>query len=214
MLPRFATVVFDCDSTLSALEGIDELAAGRPEVVELTHAAMRGEIPLEQVYGRRLEMVHPTRQRVEALGRQYIDATVPGARDVVQALRGGGVAVRVVSGGVRPAVLMLTRELGIDDADVAAVDIYFAGDGSYAGFDAASPLARSGGKAAVLRLWSKDMKRPVLMVGDGVTDLEARPPADAFAAYTGVAARPPVVAGADFVVEDMAALRRLVLGDG
>lgn len=212
-MPRFGTVVFDCDSTLSAVEGIDELAAGRPEVVELTRAAMRGEIPLQEVYGRRLELVRPTRQRVEALGRQYIEAAVPEARATVQTLLAAGVAVRVVSGGVLPAVLMLARALGVHDASVAAVDIYFQGDGSYAGFDVNSPLARSGGKAAVLAAWSKEMSGPVLMVGDGVTDLEARPPADAFAAYTGVAARAPVVAGADFVVEDMAAVRRLVLGD-
>ncbi len=212
-MPRFGTVVFDCDSTLSALEGIDELAAGRPEVVELTRAAMRGEIPLEQVYARRLELVRPTRERVEALGRQYIDAAVPEAHATVEALLAAGVQVRVVSGGVLPAVLMLTRELGVQDAHVAAVDVYFSGDGAYAGFDAASPLARSGGKAAVLAAWRKDMAAPVLMVGDGVTDLEARPPADAFAAYTGVVARAPVVAGADFVLPDMAALRRLVLED-
>ncbi len=211
-MPRFGTVVFDCDSTLSALEGIDELAAGRPEVVELTHAAMRGEIPLEQVYGRRLELVRPSRERVQALGRQYIEALVPGARETVAALRAAGVRVRVVSGGLLPAVLLLARELGLAAQDVAAVDVYFAGDGAYAGFDAASPLARSGGKAAVLAAWRPELPAPVLMVGDGVTDLEARPPADAFAAFTGVVARPPIVAAADFVVEDMPAVRRLVLG--
>ena len=35
--PRFHTVIFDCDSTLSAIEGIDELAAGRRrEIAALT----------------------------------------------------------------------------------------------------------------------------------------------------------------------------------
>jgi phosphoserine phosphatase len=33
-LRRVAAVVFDCDSTLSAIEGIDELAAGRRDEVE------------------------------------------------------------------------------------------------------------------------------------------------------------------------------------
>jgi phosphoserine phosphatase len=40
----------------------------------------------------------------------------------------------------------------------------------------------------------------MLLVGDGATDLEARPALDAFAAFTGVVCRETVVAGADFVL--------------
>jgi len=66
-MPRFRTVLFDCDSTLSAIEGIDELAVHcRDDVEQLTDAAMRGRIPLEEVYGRRLRLVQPTRAAVEA----------------------------------------------------------------------------------------------------------------------------------------------------
>ena len=57
--PPYATIVFDVDSTLSAIEGIDELAeaAGmRKEVSQLTNRAMRGEIPLESVY--KLSLIH------------------------------------------------------------------------------------------------------------------------------------------------------------
>ena len=43
-----------------------------------------------------------------------------------------------------------------------------------------SPLARSNGKAQVIRAWN--LPRPALLVGDGATDREARPAVDAFAA--------------------------------
>ncbi len=212
-MPRFGSVVFDCDSTLSAIEGIDELAAEhRAEIEALTDAAMRGEVPLEEVYGRRLEIVRPGQGRVEWLGRRYIEALVPGTGALLRALRDAHVGVRVVSGGLRPAVLALTRTLDLADEHVAAVDIRFAADGSYAGFDAGSPLTRSDGKATVLRAWLPTLAGPVLMVGDGVTDLEARPPADMFAAFTGVVARERVVAAADFVAATMDEIRRLVLG--
>jgi len=212
-VPRFGTVIFDCDSTLSALEGIDVLAAGRPEIVALTEAAMRGEVPLQEVYGRRLAIVRPDQARVAALGEEYVRTLVPGAHATVGALVRAGIRVRIVSGGVLPAVLALAQALGLGPDEVAAVDLFFDGDGAYAGYDVDSPLARSDGKAEVIRRWLPELPRPVLMVGDGMTDLEARPPADAFAAYTGVAARAPVVAGADFVAPDMAAVRRLVLGE-
>src|SRR5258706_8813294 len=64
--PPFERIVFDCDSTLSRIEGIEELSKARPaavvaEIAELTAQAMDGRVPLEEVYGRRLQLVAPRR---------------------------------------------------------------------------------------------------------------------------------------------------------
>ena len=210
----FASVVFDCDSTLAAIEGIDELSGPfRAQIQALTEAAMQGTVPLEEVYGRRLEIIRPTRDRVAALGRAYVDALVADARETVEALLWLGKTVRVVSGGLRPPVEEVARALGLSADAVAAVGIDFDGGGGYAGFERASPLARSGGKEQVIRAWA--LPRPALLVGDGATDLEARPAVDAFAAYMGVAFRPAVAAAADFVLrgESLAAVLSLAAGD-
>jgi phosphoserine phosphatase len=212
---RFGTVIFDCDSTLSAIEGIEELAREhRVEVEALTEAAMRGEVRLEEVYGRRLTLVNPTREQVAELGRRYIDTLVPDARAVVATLLSEGVQVRVISGGLRPAVVMLAREIGIDESAVAAVDLYFDDDGGYAGFDALSPLAASGGKRIVIERWAESLPRPIMLVGDGATDQEAQGVVDAFVAFAGVTARPGVIAAADMVIRDrsLAAVVPLALG--
>jgi len=198
-MPRFRTVLFDCDSTLSAIEGIDELAVHcREDVEQLTDAAMRGRIPLEEVYGRRLRLVQPTRAAVEALGREYVERLVPDAVETVAALKAAGVDVRIISGGLRPAVLAAARAVGVDESHVAAVDITFNDDGSYAGFDASSPMTMSGGKRAAIERWN--IGRPAMMVGDGTTDLETRPVVDLFVAFAGVVERPSVVQAADVVV--------------
>jgi phosphoserine phosphatase len=200
-LKRVAAVVFDCDSTLSGIEGVDELGAGqRAEIEALTDAAMRGDLPLEAVYGRRLELIRPTAARVQELAAQYVASLVPDAADVVRTLRAEGIDVRVMSGGLRPAVLAVADALGVPHDRVAAVDIHFDEHGEYAGYDAHSPLARSGGKAEVMRLWRNEIAGAVMMVGDGMTDLETHHVADIFVAYAGVVARPPVIAAADFVV--------------
>jgi len=199
--PRFRTVIFDCDSTLSAIEGIDELAAGhRAAITALTDAAMRGEVPLEAVYGQRLALIRPTREAVEALAGQYIAAAVPDARATVQELLAHGVCVKIISGGLRQAILPFASWLGIPAADVAAVDIRFTGDGSYLGYDEESPLGRSGGKRTVVTEWLATVPAPVMMVGDGITDLEARPAVDRFVAFAGVVDRPAVTAAADVVI--------------
>ena len=211
-MPKFRTVLLDCDSTLSAIEGIDELAVNcREDVAKLTDLAMRGQIALEEVYGRRLQLVRPTRSALEALGRQYVDRMVPDARETVAALQAAGVVVRIISGGLLPAVLAVAAELGVASNHVAAVNIHFAPDGAYAGFDDGSPLAATGGKRVAIEQWN--VSRPAMMVGDGSTDLEARPVVDMFVAFAGVVERPAVVNSADAVIRanSLAPLLPLVL---
>ena len=77
----------DCDSTLSTIEGIDELARGKggdvfARVVELTHAAMNGEIPIGEVFPRRMEMIRPDRELCARL------TTPPTAGDPYKAVPG------------------------------------------------------------------------------------------------------------------------------
>ncbi len=215
MVTRFGTVIFDCDSTLSAVEGIDRLSRDhREEVERLTEASMRGELKLEEVYARRLELVRPTRRQVDALAAEYVARIVPDAREVVAALQRNGVAVRVLSGGLLPAVLVLAAELRIAPEHVGAVAVHFDEGGAYAGFDAASPLARAGGKEAVVRSWLPGLPAPIMMVGDGATDLEVAPVVDLFVAFAGVEDRPAVTAAADVVVRSpsLAPVLPLALG--
>jgi phosphoserine phosphatase len=212
---RFGSVIFDCDSTLSAIEGIEELAhAHREEIARLTEAAMRGEIPLEDVYGRRLALVRPTRDQVNALGDRYVRTLVTDARETIAALLSEHIEVRVMSGGIRQAVVTLAIALGLTERAVAAVDVHFDENGDYAGFDEDSPLARSGGKRIVLERWLPELPRPIMLVGDGATDLEARPPADTFVAFTGVVERPVVIEAADAIVRTPSLAPVLVLALG
>jgi phosphoserine phosphatase len=201
--PPYGTVVFDCDSTLSSIEGIDELAAGqRAQIAELTRRAMDGEVPLEAVYGLRLARIRPSRARVEALGRQYLEHALPGAAELVRRLQSVGKRVIVVSGGVRPAVLPFAVALGVQPTDVRAVELFFDGEGEYLGFDESSPLTRSGGKIEVLReIAHAPQAGPVAFVGDGVTDLEAAGEVARFVAFTGFARRAELLQRARVVCE-------------
>ncbi len=209
------TVIFDCDSTLSAVEGIDELAIGhREEVARLTALAMAGTIPLEEVYARRLDLIRPSRDALERVGALYIERLVPDAGRVVRALQEAGTIVRVLSGGLAPAVRHVAAHLGIAAAAVAAVEVYFSDTGQYTGFDNASPLARSGGKRDWIVAHTGELPRPIMLVGDGITDLEARPVIDRFIAFAGIVSRPEVIGRADAVITErsLGPLLKLVLG--
>ena len=86
---KFGAICFDCDSTLTRIEGIDELArrsAVVTEIAPLTVAAMEGALSLEEVYARRLEMVRPSRDALAWLGERYVEEMVEGARETVRVL--------------------------------------------------------------------------------------------------------------------------------
>lgn len=210
--PPYPAILFDCDSTLSTIEGIDELQEGldaeaRAKIRALTDAAMDGELPLEEAYGARLEVVRPSRAALEAVGRLYVETAVPRAVETVAALHSLGKRVEIVSGGIRQAVLTLAAHLGIVPERVHAVDVLFAEDGSYRDFDRSSPLARSGGKPEVARALAPDGR--AALVGDGATDLEARPALSRFVCFAAVARREAVVGAADAVVEELDLARTL-----
>lgn len=209
----FASVVLDVDSTLCGIEGIDWLAARRGEtiamqVAEQTDLAMRGDIPLEDVYGARLDLARPAEGDIEQLSRAYENALAPGARDAITLWREHWIRVVLVSGGIRQAILPVAASLGIPAEDVHAVMVHLTPGGGYAGFDVSSPLTTATGKRDVVAGLS--LPRPTLAVGDGVTDLAMRESADVFCAFTGFGARAAVTSQADVTAETFAELSRIV----
>jgi len=213
-LPR--TVVFDADSTLVGIEGIDWLAEGRSAAVgeriaTLTAEAMAGTRPLEGVYGERLAAVAPSVEEIAALGEAYVGAVAPGAAELVRDLQRSGIRTVIVSGGLHDALVPLGAHLGIPAADVHGVAVRFAADGAYADYDRASPLTQQGGKATLVA--GLGLQRPIVAVGDGSTDLMIRSAgaADLFVAYFGFARRDAVVHEADFRCANYGALRALLL---
>ena len=200
----FDIVCFDCDSTLSRVEGIDELAKeiglGK-EMAELTDAAMNGELPLEAIYERRLSLINPDKNAVDRLAKQYVDEVVDGAVEVIQELQKKGKQVHIISGGLRQAILPLAEYLGVPIENVHAVDVRFDPDGNYQGFDTGSPLARSGGKAEICRDLSKN-SLTLVMIGDGQTDLESKQAGAFFIGFGGVVERKGVRDHSDYYVAE------------
>lgn len=180
-------LIFDCDSTLSAIEGIDELARARgpqvfAEVEAMTTAAMEGKIAVEDVFARRLAIIRPSRGDADAVGRLYIEQVEPTAVAAIAKLKAAGWTPIILSGGFRQAIKPLAAHLGI--ARVEAVDLFFNTAGDYTGYDEGFPTTRSGGKPeCIARLKRELAPDRTVMVGDGVSDLEAKPAVDLFVGF-------------------------------
>ncbi len=200
----FDIICFDCDSTLSAIEGIDALAerAGcGAAMAALTNAAMNGEVALETVYGQRLNLIRPDKQAIEWVAELYIERMVQGAAEVFQQLQAQGKQVHIISGGLKQAILPLAAKLNIDAGHVHAVDILFDDAGHYLKFNEQSPLARNGGKAEVCRQLNPDNLK-LAIVGDGNTDMEAKKAGAFCVGFGGVVARDNVREQADVFVDE------------
>jgi len=124
--------------------------------------------------------------------------------------------VYIVSGGLLPAVQEFARALGLPKQNVRAVPVEFdqlSGkwwrydldryggnpDERYLAF-APTPLTETQGKRAVIADLSAGEKRTML-VGDGITDLEARDVVKLFIGFGGVVRRERVAAEADVFIE-------------
>jgi phosphoserine phosphatase len=205
---RGKLIFIDCDSTLSTIEGIDELArfqgeAVFKEVVALTEAAMNGEVPLDEVFPRRMEIIRPGRAACERVAALYLETMTPGAGEFVAWLKRHGWLPVILSGGFQPLISPLADALGI--THVEAVPLYLDADGSYAGYDANYPTTRNLGKNAIIIDWKRALLPDrVVMLGDGVSDLETQCDVDAFIGFGGVVSRAAVKAGADHWLADLA----------
>ena len=208
--PAYRHVFFDCDSTLTAVEGIDVLAqvAGKGSRVEtLTRAAMEGRRELDEVYGKRLRMVRPTRKQIAAVRQVYKQNETPDARAVIAALQVLDHEVYIVSGGLAEPVIEFGIYLGVPRSHIRAVEVQYNelsgawwldfGDlpnqeKRYLDFSSGA-LTASDGKGKCVRELLGDQPGRSLLVGDGLSDLVAGRSVDLFVGYGGVVGRQRVL---------------------
>jgi phosphoserine phosphatase len=197
---KYRHIFFDVDSTLVTIEGISALAGDNAEIQKLTDDAMNGKVTVEEIYGRRLDIVRPSQSDIAALAELYLASVVDGAQETMAMLRAAGANLHLVTGGIAQAVAPLAEHLHIPSRAVHAVALEFHDDGSYKDFDRRSLLARSKGKELLVRALLARSKGGSAFIGDGVTDLEVKPVVDLFIGFGGVVQREIVRENAEVYV--------------
>lgn len=211
-------IFFDCDSTLSTIEGIDELAKLKGKewrVGLLTQKAMDGDLDLEEVYGKRLQAIRPTRGQLKAIEERYWETIVSDAQAVLDALRFLGKDVFIISGGLMEPVRGFGQRLGVPIENIRAVEVEYnqlSGDWwqyhepqsqhkqTYLDYDD-GPLTVTSGKPDIIRELSGDKPGRRFMIGDGSSDLATRDVVDLFVGFGGVISRQKVESQADVFVK-------------
>jgi phosphoserine phosphatase len=213
----FDLIFFDCDSTLSSIEGVDELARLKGKegrVGLLTQKAMDGDLDLADVYGKRLRAIRPTRGQLAAIEQLYWDTLVADAREVIAALHSLGKQVFIISGGLAAPVRGFGARLGVPGENIRAVELEFnqlsghwwkyydhaaQTTEAYLAYEK-GPLTISAGKPDIVRELAGNRWGRKLFVGDGVSDLRTRDSVDLFVGFGGVARREKVESGSDVFI--------------
>ncbi|XP_041457069.1 phosphoserine phosphatase-like isoform X1 [Lytechinus variegatus] len=199
-------VCFDVDSTLIEDESIDELAAycGVGEAVkDLTKQAMGGQMSYKETLEARLNLINPSRELMEKFIQQSPIKFTKEIPTLVSKLQERGTAIYLVTGGFTCIVRSFAEKLNIPVENIYANKLLFDYDGKYVTFDESQPTCSTGGKPKVMSiLKEKFAYKHLVMIGDGATDMEAVPPADAFIGFGGNQIRSKVQEGAQWFVTD------------
>ncbi len=206
-------IIFDCDGTLSQLEGIDALAEQNgvgEKVCALTAKAMSETGITPDLYAKRLSLVQPTLTQVKQLGEQYFESITPNVREVFEALRAANKKIYVFSAGVNPAVRIFAGKLGLLAEEVFAVDLRFDHQGQYLDYDHASPFASNAGKRdAIMHLHARHER--MVLIGDGMNDYNAHDQVTRFIGFGGAFYRESIARLAECYITENSILSLLPL---
>ena len=165
-------IVFDMDSTLIQCEVIDELARAAgvgDKVAAITEAAMRGEIPFNESFERRLATLEGLDETVLAGIAQNLPIT-EGAERLISNLKRLGYRVGILSGGFTYFADHLKQRFGVDCVSANQLDIV---NGRLTG-RVKGEIVNGEKKAQLLRAMAAELgidMRQTIAVGDGANDL-------------------------------------------
>jgi phosphoserine phosphatase len=198
----YKQIFFDFDSTLANAETLDMLgdfAGVGTEVRKLTDASMNGDIPMEEIFERKVDMIAPSREMIDRVNTR--DLLTQGMMETVAALQKLDKEVFILTSNFTILVEPWAKKLNIAPERIIGNELFFDEEGNYLGMNMTNPLAHGGGKRIVIEQHVKE-KEYAVMIGDSVSDMATQPSVGKFIGFGGIVARDRVREGADVFVED------------
>ncbi|MFZ1852434.1 MAG: phosphoserine phosphatase SerB [Nitrosomonas sp.] len=184
-LSDFKLIAMDMDSTLLAIESIDEIADMhniKPQVAEITLQTMRGEISFEESLTRRTALLEGVHQdKLQKVFDERVKLS-PGAERLLQQAKQHGLRTMVISGGFTFFTDRIKTKLNLDFAAANTLDIR---NERLTGKVVGKILGREG-KAEILKQMRAQLninREQVIAIGDGANDLDMMSEAGVSIAY-------------------------------
>lgn len=206
--------LIDFDSTITQVEGLDELAAialksdpnGEAKVAQikaLTDKGMAGELSFSESLSQRLALLNANKSHVDILIeflKENITESFHRNRSFLSQYADN---ILIISSGFKDFIVPIAEYLGLKPQNVYANTFIYNDEGDIIGIEQENPLSRTGGKIEVVK--QLNLEGHISVIGDGFTDYEIKKSglANRFYAFTENVERPAVIEVADFVIKSL-----------
>jgi len=207
-------ILFDLDSTLSTIEGFDEIGRKKgvyEEVVAATQKTMDGDIPFAEAFANKLQILKPSQKDVLWLVDLYKKSVEKNAYETVKKLSDmKDIKVGILSNNLDIAVKEFGKFLSLSEDLCIGVKAAFDDQGEYLGLDEEDPLAYDGGKGKIIEKIKKQTSEKIIFIGDSKADMDAGVFSDLFIGYGGVIERDKVVRNAPHFAHNMNEVLKII----
>jgi len=206
--------VFDFDSTLTSVEGLDVLAeitlANNPrrdeiiqEIINITNLGIDGDISFPESLERRIKQLNAKRSDLDLLIeelKKHVSSSIERNKEFFQQY---GEHIYVMSAGFKEFIVPIVAEYNIAPERVYANTFVFNEDDEIIGFDRDNVLSKTNGKIQCLK--DMNLEGEIQMIGDGYSDYVTREAgvADTFFAYTENVTRAKTIKNADHITPNL-----------
>ena len=199
-------VLFDLDSTISKIEGLDYLATLKGlgnEIKLITEKTMSGEMSFQETFPKKINLLSPSIKEQEKLGFIYLKNLSLGFELLLNKLFKNNIKVGILSANFEIPIKILADKLNINHDLCFCNKTEFFENGDFKYFDDSQLLAQENGKGVVISsLKSKFPRENVVFIGDSVGDMFAGKNADMFIGYGGAVKREQVYKNSEHFVID------------
>lgn len=186
-------ILFDVDSTLVTIEGLDWIAKKKgigKEVAKLTTLSMEGAVAMDEIFVKKIDLLAPSKHELALLGEKYCDSLVEDAAETIAVLQILNKEIWLVTGNIMPALLPLATNLSIPFSRIHANEVSFYPTGDYKSINQNCSLTKGKGKSICAQTIGRG--KEVAFIGDSVTDMAVIPYVKTFIGFGGVAIREKV----------------------